>query len=164
MSYPGTKPAVSNRTTTSFSQPSIPLTPELDVDPQGSIGALVKDATTHVSTLVRAEIELAKLEIMASAKQGIVGAVFFILAGVIGLFSLFFMFFFFADLLDIWLPRWSASLITWGVMLVMVGGLVFLGIKKVKKIGKPERTIASLQTTATTLKAAATHPAPDTKA
>ena len=43
--------------------PSIPLAPE-PVKPasEQSIGELVKDATQHLSTLVRAEMELARAE------------------------------------------------------------------------------------------------------
>ena len=45
-----------------------------------SIGDLVKDATSQVSTLVRAEVELAKAEITRDVKKGLTGSVFFILA------------------------------------------------------------------------------------
>ncbi len=143
--------------TASGSRPYIPLVAEQDVDPGASVGALVKDATVHMSTLVRSEIELAKLEVTASLKTGVRGAIFFILAGAIGVFSLFFFWFMIGEILDIWLPRWAAFTIVFFVMIAMAGALAFLGWKKVKKIGKPERTIASLSETATTLKSAATH-------
>ena len=81
---------------------SIPL-----VDPHApkddpSIGDLVKDATTQVSTLVRAEVELAKAEITRDVKKGLTGSVFFILALVVLFYSTFFFFFFLAELLDTW--------------------------------------------------------------
>ncbi len=163
MSYPGTKPGASARSATGYAQPSIPLTPEVDVDRDSSIGTLVKEAASQVSTLVRAELELAKLEVVASAKQGVVGAVFFIIAGVIGLFSLFFFWLMIGEVLAIWLPRWAAFTIVFFAMLVIAGALVFLGIKKVKKITKPERTITSLQDTASTLRQAAAHSDVDLK-
>ena len=62
-------------------RPVIPLVAEPDVDPNASMGQLVKDATTHLSTLVRSEIELAKVELTAEIKTGVRGAVFFISAG-----------------------------------------------------------------------------------
>ena len=142
-------------------RPEIPLTAEPVVDPQASIGNLVKDATVHLSNLVRSEIELAKVELAASAKTAAIGSVFFIVAGVIGLFSLFFFWFMVGEILAIWLPRWAAFTIVFGLMLLMVGGLVFLGIKKVKKVRKPERTIATLSETASTLKAAASNASKD---
>lgn len=132
----------------------IPLVAEQDVDRSASLGSLVKDATTQVSTLVRAEIELAKTEITQSVKQGLVGAVFFIIAGAIGLFSLFFFWFMIGEILDIWLPRSAAFAIVFVLMLLMVGLLAFLGLKKVKKIKKPEQTIASLDETKKSLSAA----------
>jgi uncharacterized membrane protein YqjE len=117
------------------------------VDRTASIGTLVKDASTQMSTLVRAEIELAKTEITQSVKQGAIGGVFFVAAGAIGLFSLFFFWLMVGEILDIWLPRWLAFVIVFVVMLLMAGACVFLGIKKVKKVKKPERTIASLDQT-----------------
>ncbi len=146
----------------STSRPSIPLVAEPDVDPSASMGALVKDATVHLSTLVRSEIELAKLELTASVKTGVRGAVFFIAAAAIGLFSLFFFWLMIGEVLDIWLPRWAAFTIVFFVMLAMAGALAFLGLRKVKQIGKPERTISTLTESASTLKAAATHSEPTT--
>lgn len=132
----------------------IPLVAEQDVDPTASLGSLVKDASTQMSTLVRAEIELAKTELTASVKQGIVGAVFFIFAGVIGLFSLWFFWFMIGEVLAIWLPRWAAFTIVFFAMLLMAGALVFLGLKKVKKVKKPQKTIDSLDQTKRSLSAA----------
>ncbi len=82
---------------------SIPL-----VDPHApkadpSVGDLVKDATAQVSTLVRAEVELAKAEITRDVKKGLTGSVYFILALVVLFYSTFFLFFFVAELLDTWL-------------------------------------------------------------
>ncbi len=80
--------------------PSIPLAPEPVKAPgDQSIGELVKDATTHVSTLLRAEVELAKAEVTAEVKKGVQGSLFFIVALVIVLFSLFFLFFALGELL-----------------------------------------------------------------
>ena len=68
--------------------PSIPLAPE-PVKPlsEQSIGNLVKEATAHVSTLVRAEVELARAEVTAEVKKGLQGSIFFIVALVVMLFS-----------------------------------------------------------------------------
>ena len=153
MTYPGDNPAG-----TGYVRPSIPLTPEQDVNRDDTIGNLIKTASEQVSTLVRSEIELAKLEIVNSAKQGAIGAVFFVVAGVIGLFSLFFFWFMVGEILDIWLPRWAAFTIVFVVMLVLVAVLALLGRRQIKKVKMPERTIASLQDTADVLKRAATHP------
>jgi hypothetical protein len=133
--------------------PSIPLTDEAAFDAAGnqSIGHLVKDATTHLSTLVRAEMELAKTEITREVKKALIGSIFFIVALVVVLYSSFFFFFWLADLLDVWLPRWAASLIVFGTMLAMAGFFAFLGYRKVRKLRAPARTISTIKDTATAL-------------
>src|SRR3954462_8371816 len=73
---------------------SIPL-----VDPHAptndpSIGDLVQNASTQVSTLVRAEVELAKAEITRDWKKGLTGSIYFILARGVGVYATFFFFFF----------------------------------------------------------------------
>jgi uncharacterized membrane protein YqjE len=129
--------------------PSIPLAKE-PLIPAGeqSIGGLVKEATAHVSTLVRAEVELARAEVTAEVKKGLQGSIFFIVALVIALFSLFYLFFALAELLAIWLNRAAAFGIVFGLMLVIAGLFGFLGYLRVRKIRKPERTIASLKDSA----------------
>jgi uncharacterized membrane protein YqjE len=129
--------------------PSIPLAPEPVVPPsEQSLGALVRDVTTHVSTLVRAEIELARAEMAAEMKKGVQGSVFFTVALVIMLFSLFFLFFTLAELLGEWLQRWAAFGIVFLLMLLTAGAFAFLGYRRVRKIRAPERTISSLKESA----------------
>lgn len=118
-----------------------------------SIGALVKDATTHLSTLVRGEIELAKIEIGRDVKRGLRGSVFFLVALTVLLFSLFFFFFAIAELLaDVGLPRSAAYGITFGGMLLFAGLFGYLGYKKVRGIKGPKRTIKAAQDTVAALK------------
>ena len=132
--------------------PSIPLAPE-PVKPlsEQSIGGLVKEATAHVSTLVRAEVELARAEITAEVKKGLQGSIFFIVALVIVLFSLFFLFFTIAEVIAIWLPVWAGFAITFGIMVVAAAIFGLLGYLRVRKIHKPERTISSLKESAQVL-------------
>lgn len=137
---------------------SIPLVAEPAVDRSESMGALVKDVTTHMSTLVRSEIELAKLEITETVKTGATGGAFFAVAGLIGAFSMFFFWFMIGWILAIWLPTWAAFTIVFFLMLLSAGLFALLGLRKVKKIKKPEKTIASLEKTAAALKTAATGP------
>jgi uncharacterized membrane protein YqjE len=129
---------------------SIPLT-DVDAHAPGaaSIGNLVKDATAQVSTLVRAEVELAKAEVTSEVKKGLQGSLFFILALSVLVFSAFFFFFFLAELLDVWVPRWLAFLIVFLLMLVVTGVLALLGYLRVRKLRAPEKTIESLRQAAT---------------
>lgn len=130
---------------------SIPLVDTQAMPPDPSIGDLVKDATAQVSTLVRAEVELAKSEITRDVKKGLTGSVFFILALVVLLYSTFFMFFFLAELLAVWLPNWAAYLIVFVLMLVMTAAFGLLGYLKVRKIRGPQETIASVKETTAAL-------------
>jgi hypothetical protein len=132
--------------------PSIPLAPE-SARPAGeqTIGGLVRDVSTQLSNLVRAEVELAKAEVTAEVRKGVTGSVFFAVAAAIGLFSLFFFFFTLAELLSLWLLRWVAFAIVFGVMILGAALFGFLGYQKVRKIRKPERTIESLRESAQVL-------------
>jgi uncharacterized membrane protein YqjE len=124
--------------------PSIPLNAEpVRATGDASVGTLVKEVTTHVSTLVRAEVELAKQEVAAEVKKGVQGSIFFVLAAVIALFSLFYFFFAVAEALNLIWPsqQWAGYAVTFGIMLVMAGIAGLLGYLKVRKIKAPERTI-----------------------
>src|ERR1700756_527510 len=94
---------------------SIPLTDPNILPADPSIGDLVKEATTQVSTLVRAEVDLARAEITRDVKRGLTGSVYFIAALVVLFYSTFFFFFFIAELLDIWLYKWIAYLIVFAI-------------------------------------------------
>jgi uncharacterized membrane protein YqjE len=137
--------------------PSIPLTEETprDVAGEQSVGGLIKDVMTQVSVLLRAEIELAKLELKAEAKKALSGSVFFVLALTVLCFSLFFLFFAIAELLaDLGLYRSASFGIVWFAMLLGAALLAFLGYRKVRRLRAPARTNETIKDTA----AALSHP------
>lgn len=118
--------------------------------PEPSIGELVSEATAQLSTLVHAEIELAKLELRSSVRNAGVGIGMFVGAGIILVFSLTFGFFALAEgLAAAGLWRWLAFLIVFGFLLLGVGLLALIGIRQVKRVRAPQRTIdTSRQTVA----------------
>jgi uncharacterized membrane protein YqjE len=130
---------------------SIPLTAD-DPTAEASIGGLVRDATAHVSTLVRAEVELAKGEIAAEIKKGVKGSVFFIVALTILCFSLFFLFMTLGYGFAHWFgwPTWLGFGVVFVVMLLTAVLFAFLGYRKVRKIRAPEKTIAAARDTVAT--------------
>jgi uncharacterized membrane protein YqjE len=130
---------------------SIPLADPHAGPAEPSIGDLIKDATTQVSTLVRAEVELARAEITRDVKKGLTGSVYFIAALVVLFYSTFFFFFFLAELLDSWLWRWVAFLIVFAIMVVVGAALALLGFLKVRRIRGPRQTIESVKETRTAL-------------
>ena len=130
---------------------SIPLVDPHAPKPDPSVGDLVKDATSQMSTLVRAEVELARAEITRDVKKGLTGSVYFILGLVVLFYSTFFFFFFLAELLDTWLWRWAAFLIVFGIMVVVTGALALFGYLKVRRIRGPQQTIESVKETRSAL-------------
>jgi uncharacterized membrane protein YqjE len=122
-------------------------------DAQPSIGELVQEASTQFSAVLHGEIELAKLELRASVKNAGAGIGLFAGAVVLLVFSLTFGLLALAEGINaagIW--RWAAFLIVFGFLLVVIGLMVFLGIRKMKRIKAPERTIATSKETVAALK------------
>jgi hypothetical protein len=118
-----------------------------------SIGKLVSDASAHVSTLVRSEIELAKLELRSSVKNAGTGIGFFAAAAAILVFSLVFAFLTLAEGLSaLGLPRWLSFLIVFLVQLLLVAAFAYLGLRQVKKVRAPQQTIRTTRETVGYLK------------
>jgi uncharacterized membrane protein YqjE len=118
-------------------------------DQQPSVGELVRRASENVSTLVRAEIELAKTELSTTVKRAGIGGGMLAAAGVILLFSVPFLFVVIAEVLvAIGLPRWLSYLIVWVLFLIIAAVLALLGRRQLKKMSKPERTLKTAKDTA----------------
>ena len=132
------------------SEASIPLH---DADSIGrgdaSIGTLVKNASTHVSTLMRSEIELAKTEVTEQVKKAATGSGFFVAALVLLLMSFFPFVFMWAKLISMWFGTktwdWMGFLIVFVVLVLLAAVFGLLGYAKIKKIRKPQRTLDSVQ-------------------
>ncbi len=85
------------------------------------------------------------------------GAGMFLGAVVVLVFSLTFGFLALAEgIAALGLDRWLAFLIVFVLQLLVVGALVFLGIRKIKKVRAPERTISTTKETVDYLKSART--------
>ena len=120
---------------------------------QPTIGELVQQASTYLSTMVHGEIELAKAEITTSVKNAGTGAGFFIGAAVALFFAMMFILIAAAEgLVALGVPRSAAYLIVFGFLCLVMGILVWLGIRKVKKVKAPERTISETKETAAFLR------------
>jgi uncharacterized membrane protein YqjE len=120
---------------------------------QPSIGQLVQEASGHLSTMLHGEIELAKVEIKTSVKNAGAGAGLFAAAGVLLVFALTFGFIALAEglvALHIW--RWAAYLIVFGFLVLVVAIFAFIGMRQVKRVKAPERTIAETKQTAALLR------------
>ncbi|MGI8666015.1 MAG: phage holin family protein [Jatrophihabitans sp.] len=123
--------------------------------PQPSIGTLVSDAHASFSTLLHGEIELAKLEVKAAVKHACTGAGMFAAAAVLLVFSLTFGLIALAEgLVALHLWRWVAYLIVFCVLVLLALLLVFVGVRKIKRVKAPQQTIDTTKATVTALREA----------
>jgi Putative Actinobacterial Holin-X, holin superfamily III len=120
------------------------------------VGDIIKEISDDVKVLVRDEVELAKSELIPSAKQAGLGAGLFGAAGYFAISALLLLYFAAAyGLVAAGLPTWLGFLIVGGALLVLAALLALIGQTRVKKVKPPERTIASATQTVENVKAAA---------
>jgi len=118
-------------------------TPVHDTDP--TIGRLVTDASRDISTLISKEIQLAKSELKVSVKTGGVSIAMFAAAGFLAVLAVIMLsvaIAYFIHWDDKGLELHWAFLIVFFFYLLLAGLLGFIGLKKIKKVGPPEKAIA----------------------
>lgn len=123
-----------------------------------AVGDIIKNITDDVKHLVQSEIELAKAELVPSAKKAGIGAGMFGGAGYFGINGLSLLYI--AAALGIYalgLSLWLSFLIVAAVLLLIAGILALIGLRNVKQVKGPEKTIAQAQQTVTEVKAAVQH-------
>ncbi|MEJ7834183.1 MAG: phage holin family protein, partial [Nocardioides sp.] len=109
-----------------------------------TIGKLVNDAGRDISTLIQKEIQLAKSELKVSVKAGGLGLGLFAVAGFLAVLAIIMLsvsLAYFIHWNDRGLELHWAFLIIFAVYLALAGLLVFVGIKKLKQVGPPEKAI-----------------------
>ena len=133
-----------------------------DPGQERTIGQLVSSASKDISTLVRGEIALAKLEVSAQLKKAGRGGGLLAGAAVVAFYSVYFLFITIAEGIEaLGLPRWAAFLIVFVFMLLVAALLGWLGVRKMQSVEPtPEKTIANAQETVEALKQAASSPHP----
>ncbi|MFT3660352.1 MAG: phage holin family protein [Gordonia sp. (in: high G+C Gram-positive bacteria)] len=125
--------------------PSIPMSDaNLGPDGQPTFGNLVKDATASASALFRAEVQLAKAELIGEAKKAGAGTGLIVLSGVLLLYASLFFFVFLGFLLDVWLSTWLAFLIVFLLLMVIAITGILVAYILFKRLRKPEKTIDSV--------------------
>lgn len=139
----------------------------MSVQDDQTLGQLVAGASRDLSVLVRGELELAKAELKQSAITAAKGSGMFAVAAVFALLSVPLLTIALAyGLVALGVVPWLAFLIVAVFLLLVAGGLVFIGIRQMKRIKAPERTIASLEETKAMLQRApsGTEPPGESKA
>lgn len=102
-----------------------------------SVGQLLGELSSDLSTLVRQEIALAKAEVTGKAKEAGVGAGLLGGAGVIGLAALGALTAFLILLLALWMAAWLAALIVTIVWAVVAGILALAGRQRLQRATPP---------------------------
>ena len=111
------------------------------------VGELVKDATEQAQTLIRQEIELAKVELSEKGKKAGIGAGMFGGAGLLGLFAFAALTAAFIGAVDLAVPFWAAALIVAAVYGAIAGVLALTGKNKVQEATPPvpEQTVDNVK-------------------
>jgi len=137
-----------------------PTTAPTPVTHERSLGQLVHDASRDLSSIVRAEVALAKAELKVEAKTAALGGAMVAVAGVAAFLGVVLLLFAIAyALVALGLSAWLAFLIVAVVLFVFAGVVALVGKKRLEKLGPPDRTIRTTKETVDTLKGAKPHAA-----
>ena len=98
-----------------------------------SLGDIVSDVTSDISTLFKQELELAKTELKQEMTQAGKGAGLLGGAGVAGHLLLIWVSVTITAVLDSWMPLWAAALIVTVVWAVIAAALAVTGRKAIKE-------------------------------
>ena len=123
---------------------------------QQPVGQLVSQLSEQMSTLVRDELTLARMEMVEKGKRAGAGAGLLGGAGVIALYGLGALFVTIGALLALVMPAWAAALIVTVVLFAAAGVAALIGKKQVQQAvpPEPEEAMASGKRDVETVKAA----------
>lgn len=119
-----------------------------------TIGRLIADTTADLSALVRSEIELAKTELRFSVKAGGLGAALLGAAAFVAVLALI-MLSVAAGFAIAYLPHLGLALgflIVFAFYAIIAAVLALIGLKKVKQVRAPEKTISTMKSNKQVLK------------
>jgi len=126
-------------TTDDFGRPLEPKRPE------ASLGELIGEMTSEVSTLFRKEVELAKVETREEARRAAKAGAMLAVAGVAALLALMLLSFALAWLLDEWMHVAVAFLIVGAVWAIVAAVLVMAGRRRLREVQTLPETVDSLK-------------------
>ena len=118
-----------------------------------SVGDLVGMASQNISNLIRAEMDLAKMELKADAKKAAISSVMFTIAAVMGgivviLLSISLAY----GLVGLGMWHWAAFLTVAFVYVLLAGLLMLIAKRLIKKIEGGKRTRKTLKNDLETLR------------
>ena len=137
-------------TPTGSAAPATRRSGEVSPDPErgkgeSSLGELVSNATRDLSTLLRSEVQLAKLELKREAVSAGKGAGMLGGAGVCGLFALIFLSIALAYAFSTFVPLGVGFLLVGVLYLLIAGVLALLAKKNFGRVGAPQKTLETVK-------------------
>jgi Na+/melibiose symporter-like transporter len=124
------------------------MTEPLNAPPRQSVGELLSEVTSDLSTLLRQEVELAKAEVTQSAKQAAKGGSMFAGAAVAGHFVLLFLsialWWALGDAMDNW--AWSAVIVAvlWAIVAAVLAARGRAESKRVAGLPRTTDTVKKI--------------------
>lgn len=123
-----------------------PPEPERGPKEEQSVGQLLRELSEETSTLVRQEVQLAKVELTEKAKQAGKGAGLLAAAAVMGLALLGALTAFLIAVIALVVPVWLSALVVTVLYGVVAGVLALAGKKALQQVSpKPEQTVDTLK-------------------
>ncbi|ANJ25502.1 phage holin family protein [Agromyces aureus] len=110
-----------------------------------SLFQLVGELPDTVSTLIKAEIDQIKAEISYKVKHFGIGAGLLAGAAVVGIFLLFTLITAAIFAFALIMPAWAAALTVGGILLLIIGVLVWIAIVNFKRGSEPLESVESLK-------------------
>jgi predicted lipid-binding transport protein (Tim44 family) len=143
---PGRGYLIGDMTETSAEPTAPPVNGRADLR-QRPAAELMRDLSTQVSTLVRHELELAKVELTAKGKQASIGAGMFGGAGLMALYGVGAIVAAAILGLSTVLDGWLAAIIVAVVLFAAAGVLALMGKARAKRAGPPapQQAVASVK-------------------
>lgn len=111
-----------------------------------SLGVLFSELTDQLTTLMRREVQLARVETQESISAAVKSATSMIAGGAIAYAGLIVLLLAAAFGLASWVPLWISALVV-GLITVVIGGLIFMaGRRAMQEVNVvPEKTITTVQ-------------------
>lgn len=120
--------------------------PLVEAQPEPSLGALFGDLARETGTLVRKEVELAKVEMTNKAKIAGRDAALIAIGGVVAIMGAFALLAALILGLGEVMPLWASALLVGAIVAAAGGAIAFYGIQALKRLdATPRETIQTLQ-------------------
>lgn len=135
---------------------NIPLEPaSTNFSTHESIGSLIKTTLEDSSQLIRGEVALIKTELSKQVVRAAIAIGLFLTSLTLILYSSFFFLFSMAKGLANFVPEWLGFLIIFLLMLLVSIIFIFIGIRLLRKLDGPQKSVKSLKETAQAFKGTA---------